>query len=189
MIEDNNTISATARLRLLLPYVGIPILITAFFILYVRQLSVYMTLLYVLMIAFGYVIAVTDLKTKKIPNRLILAMFSVWVLIVFPLILINIDLAMGLIINSVVGMLIGGGVFLLVYIASRKGLGGGDVKFMAAAGLYIGFGQVIPAMLYGTVLAALTGITLMLFRKLTRKDTIPLAPFLYIGILLAIFWQ
>ena len=59
-------------------------------------------------------------------------------------------------------------------------LGGGDVKFVAAAGLFLGFARIIPATLYGTILAALTGLALIALKKIGRKDKMPLAPFLYI---------
>ncbi len=76
----------------------------------------------------------------------------------------------------------------MVYLVSRGGLGGGDVKLMAASGLYLGFQKVMQAMLYGSILAALTGGGLILMRKIGRKDTIPLIPFLYAGILLSTFF-
>jgi len=186
-MTDNKTCGNDGKAKLLLAYIGIPIIISAFLILHVRQLSAYMSLLYVLMIGFGYVIAVVDFKSKKIPNKLLLLMLSAWIIVIFSMLIFNTDSAIALIVDSALGLLIGGGVFMLVYVASKKSLGGGDVKFMALSGLFIGFSEIIPAMLYGTILAALTGITLMLFKKLGRKDTIPLAPFLYIGILLTIF--
>ena len=100
---------------------------------------------------------------------------------------INTDNGVKALTDSLYGMALGGGLFLLVYLFSRRGLGGGDVKFMAAAGLYLGFSGVIPAILYGTILAALTGLILILLKKIKRKDAIPLAPFLFIGILIIIF--
>jgi prepilin signal peptidase PulO-like enzyme (type II secretory pathway) len=66
-------------------------------------------------------------------------------------------------------------------------LGGGDVKFMSVAGLYLGFSGTIPVILFGTVIAALTGLVLILLKKINRKDSIPLAPFLFIGIIITVF--
>ena len=76
---------------------------------------------------------------------------------------------------------------MLIYIISRNGLGGGDVKFMAVAGLYLGFSGTVPAILYGTLLAAFTGLVLIVLKKLGRKDTMPLVPFLFVGIMITIF--
>ena len=64
--------------------------------------------------------------------------------------------------------------------------GGGDVKLMAVSGLYLGLDGVLPAMLYGSVLAAVAGLLLILGKKITPKDAIPLVPFLYIGMLLTL---
>ena len=41
-------------------------------------------------------------------------------------------------------------------------------------------------MLYGSVLAAVAGLLLILGKKITPKDAIPLVPFLYIGMLLTL---
>jgi prepilin signal peptidase PulO-like enzyme (type II secretory pathway) len=146
-------------------------------------------LLLTLIAIFGYIAAILDIKTKRIPNGLILMMLASWIMTMVPKLFFDTAAAITLLGDSTLGFLIGGGLFLLVYMLSRKGLGGGDVKFMAAAGLYLGFGGTISTMLYGTVIAALTGGILILSKKIGRKETIPLAPFLYIGILLTIFFQ
>jgi len=105
-----------------------------------------------------------------------------------PKLVVDTEIAVELLLNALLGFAVGGGLFLIVYFISRKGLGGGDVKFMAAAGLYIGFSGTMTAMLCGTILAALTGLTLILAKKIGRKDQMPLAPFIYIGILIAVFF-
>jgi Flp pilus assembly protein protease CpaA len=140
-----------------------------------------------LIVIFGYVAAILDLKTKRIPNGLILTIIAAWIITMTPKLFMDTGNAVTLLADSALGAAICGGLFLLVYLISRKGLGGGDVKFMTVAGLFLGLGGAIPAMLYGTILAALTGLALILLKKIGRKDTIPLAPFLYTGILIAVF--
>ena len=144
------------------------------------------TLWGVMLIVFGIITSVIDIKTKKVPNSLVLVMFIAWLLTMTPMLFINTQEATTKIFDSGLGFLLGGGLLLLVYVISRKGLGGGDVKFMAAAGLYLGFYSVIPAMFFGSVLAALTVLTLLLLKKMKRKDTIPLTPFLSIGMIVAV---
>jgi len=118
---------------------------------------------------------------------LILFMLAGWLLLIIPMLFFVPDTGIESFVDSLLGLLTGGGLFLVVYLFSSKGLGGGDVKFMAAAGLYLGFANTIPAILYGTVLAALTGLILVLIKKIERKDAIPLAPFLFIGIMITVF--
>ena len=77
---------------------------------------------------------------------------------------------------------------LIVYLLSKKGLGGGDVKFLATAGLYLTVGPGLTAVILGTVLSAMTALLLMALRKISLKDAIPLIPFLYAGILIVAFF-
>ena len=113
-------------------------------------------------------------------------MLGAWVLLLTPQLFFRTQQAIDWALNGGLGLLLGGAVFLTVYLISRKGLGGGDVKLMAVSGLYLGLDGVLPAMLYGSVLAAVAGLLLILGKKITPKDAIPLVPFLYIGMLLTL---
>jgi Flp pilus assembly protein protease CpaA len=177
------------RIGLVLPYAGLPVLLAAMLILRAGSADAFILLQRGLIVIFGYIASVFDLKEKRIPNGLILGMLAAWVLAMTPKLFLDTDVAVRLLTDSALGFAVGGGLFLIVYLISRKGLGGGDVKFMAAAGLYLGFDGTIPAMLFGTVIAALVGLALIALKRITRKDKIPLAQFLYIGILITVFLQ
>ena len=166
-----------------MPYAGLPVIVITLLLMCLGRMESFVLFRYEMIIVFGYVAAILDLRMKRIPNSLVLAMFTVWVFIITPALFIDIGAAVTFLKDSALGFFIGGGLFLLVYIISRKGLGGGDVKFIAAAGMYLGFDGVVQTILFGTVLAALTGLSLVLLKKIGRKDSIPLAPFLFIGIL------
>jgi len=135
---------------------------------------------------FAGIATVYDIKSRQIPNKLILCMLGTWVLIVLIILLADINRVVAVLINSGLGLLSGGVIFMLVYLISQKGLGGGDVKFMAAAGLYLGLSSTMQSIFYGTLLAAITGVVLILLKKLKRKDKMPLAPFLLAGIIISI---
>ena len=178
------------RIKPLLPYAGIPVIATAFLLVSIgRGLDTFAILMLELIIIFGYVATVFDLKTRRIPNSLVLAMLAAWVLAMTPKLLVDTNVAVAILKDSALGFAVGGGLFMLVYLISRKGLGGGDVKFMAAVGLFMGFAGTLAIMLYGTILAALAGIILMILKKIGRKDSITLAPFLYAGILVTVFFR
>ena len=177
------------RIKPILPYIGLPLVAAGLFFARAGNTDMFALFLLELVSAFGYVASVYDLKYKKIPNALILAMIFAWALAMAPKLFLDADSAVSLLKEAGLGFLCGGGLFLLVYSISRRGLGGGDVKFMAAAGLYLGFSGILSAMLYGSVLAALAGLSLLLLKKIGRKDSIPLAPFLYAGILATVFWM
>ena len=166
---------------------GFVIIIFVWFIVLARELSTFSMIRSALLIILSYIAMVFDINTKRIPNTLVLVMIAGWLLILLPVVFFDTENGIVLLTDSLYGLLSGGGLFLLVYLISRKGLGGGDVKFMAAAGLYLGFSETIPAILYGTVLATIVGLTLILSKKIGRKDTMPLAPFLFVGIMITIF--
>jgi prepilin signal peptidase PulO-like enzyme (type II secretory pathway) len=151
------------------------------------EVSVFYLLKFILITAFGFIAMVFDLFTRRIPNKLVLTMIIVWFVLLFPLLFFDTGNGVGFLLDSLCGLAMGGGLFILVYSISKKGLGGGDVKFMSAAGLYLGFAGTIPAILYGTVLAAIVCFILIILKKIGRKDSIPLAPFLFVGILVTVF--
>jgi len=162
------------------------VFILIWLVIYARELTAFYLLRLALVITFSYIAMLFDIRQKCIPNKLVLSMLIAWSLLITQNLFSDIQTGVLLLADGVLGLLIGGGVFMTVYLLYRKGLGGGDVKFMAAAGLYLGFSNTIPAILYGTILAALTGLTLIVLGKITRKDTMPLAPFLFIGIMITV---
>ena len=170
-----------------LAHIGIPILIIAYIILHSPELHTTLLLRHSLLIAFGYVAAVSDIKSKTISNSLILLMLITWAVFSAPSLLLDPHACLPILIDSALGFFVIGAISLIVYYISRKGLGGGDVKFLSAAALYLGLNASLASTLIGTLLAALTALMLILMKKINRKDSIPLAPFLYIGILFVLF--
>lgn len=65
-------------------------------------------------------------------------------------------------------------------------LGGGDVKLMAAAGLFLGWKLVLLALFLGNFLALFYVIALLVLRKFSRSTPIPFAPFLSAGMVCAL---
>lgn len=91
------------------------------------------------------------------------------------------------IINSVIGVLVGGGAFYLVAVISRGGMGGGDIKLIAMIGAFLGWRDVLLTIFIGALTGSLVGIFLMLFKGKKRKDPIPFGPFLAAGAIISVF--
>lgn len=170
-------------------YLPLPLLMAAVGWMCWWQIEPFSLLLREMILVFGYVAAVGDAREKLVSNRLILAMLAAWVLVMVPQLLLRLERTIPILISSLAGALLGGVVFLSVYLLSRHGLGGGDVKFMTVAGLYLGLSGVMPTMLAGSVLAAVAGVFLIAMKKMDRKGTIALVPFLYIGIVLTMLFR
>ena len=91
-------------------------------------------------------------------------------------------------IDSGLGLLLGGGLFYLLAVLSRGGMGGGDIKFIAAAGALLGWQKVLLVIFLGAILGSIIGLALMVAQKKDRKSQIPFGPFLAVGTLIAIFF-
>lgn len=83
------------------------------------------------------------------------------------------------------GLLAAGLLCLLCRLVSREGFGLGDVKLVLAMGLFLGLDPFLRAMALTGVLTLAGAIWLLLVRHAKRTDTLPLAPFLTAGALLA----
>jgi len=95
--------------------------------------------------------------------------------------------------NALLGVVLGGGLFLLMAILSvvilqREGMGGGDIKLIAMLGAFLGWQAVLVTIFLAAVLGASVGLTLILVRRKGRREPLPFGPFLALGALLAIVW-
>ncbi len=88
--------------------------------------------------------------------------------------------------ERLLGALCGAGPLLLIVLLSHgNGIGMGDVKLMAAAGLVLGWRLSLFALFAGVVIGGVIGAALMIARRKGRKDSIPFVPALSAGILCA----
>lgn len=83
--------------------------------------------------------------------------------------------------SHLIGLIIVSLPMLLISLVTKGGIGGGDIKFVAASGLFLGWELTLFGTLIGLVLNAIVAIILMLAHRLGRKDKIPLGPYLSIG--------
>ena len=128
---------------------------------------------------FLAVTAWTDLKTLMIYDKVLIPMATVGIFFDACNLLVPLD----------EGIIFGGGGFLLMFSIlklSRGGLGGGDVKFSAVLGIWLG-AKIFSAIFVASILAAAVGI--IFFLRGNRKIKIPFAPFLAVGAFVAYFFE
>lgn len=90
--------------------------------------------------------------------------------------------------SSLMGVLVGGGVFLLIYIVSQGGMGDGDITLMAALGFILGWKYVILNIILSFLLGAIISVGLLAFKIKDRKDPIPFGPFIILGFFIVLFF-
>ena len=133
-------------------------------------------------------VVVIDYKLQIIPNRLNLTMFEIGLVFVFIYGISNPAIA----INMLLGMLAGGGIFLLItllggLVYGKEAMGLGDVKLMGALGLYFGLTNIIIVSLVSFLISAILSIFLLATKIKKTDEYIPFGPFIAIGAFIAIF--
>ena len=136
-----------------------------------------------------FVIAWNDLKNRRIPNRMLTVLFVCRSCILFQECIIDMENAVMLLISSMAGLLLGGSLFLCCYCFSKGGMGGGDVKMFAVIGFCLGSQEMFRVLCITVGLAAVYCISGILLRKMTTAQTIPLAPFVFGGVLIQLLFK
>jgi leader peptidase (prepilin peptidase)/N-methyltransferase len=95
--------------------------------------------------------------------------------------------------QSVLGLLVGGGVLFLVaagyqLLRKREGMGGGDIKLLAMIGAFLGLPGVIFTLFASSLAGSLAGALLMLRNKSGGATRIPFGPFLALAAMSYVFW-
>ncbi|MBC8061258.1 MAG: prepilin peptidase [Clostridiaceae bacterium] len=118
------------------------------------------------------VVSFIDFQHQVIPNNMVIITLLSGILFTF---LCDIT-----IVNSLIGMFVGGGVLFLLALVPNV-MGGGDIKWMFALGSFLGTQKVMVALFLAFIFAAVISILLLVFKIKGRKDHIPFGPFLALG--------
>jgi leader peptidase (prepilin peptidase)/N-methyltransferase len=84
-------------------------------------------------------------------------------------------------VDSLLGIVVGGGLFMVIILASGGGMGGGDMKLGAMLGAFLGWKVVLVAAFVAVILGGTLALALIASGKRGRKDPIPFGPFLAAG--------
>lgn len=71
---------------------------------------------------------------------------------------------------------------LLMSLLIKGAFGGGDIKLMAAAGVYLGWKLTVAGAFLGLFISGLYAIFLLLLHKVGSKSRVKLVPFLAVGL-------
>jgi leader peptidase (prepilin peptidase)/N-methyltransferase len=125
------------------------------------------------------IITFIDLKHQIIPDIITLPGIPIFFLLTF----FFIDVSF---LDSILGILIGGGGFYLIaivyqFITKREGIGGGDIKLMAMLGVFLGWKSLLFILLVSSLLGSIVGISMMIVHGKDLKYAVPFGPFLSIA--------
>ncbi|MEN8908265.1 MAG: A24 family peptidase [Clostridiales bacterium] len=137
---------------------------------------------YIFILSIILAATLVDIRIKKIPNKIILIGFfglSVFILINFSAIYI---------ISSMIGIVVTLIILTPISIISKGSFGMGDVKLYSLSGGFLGVNGLLSCLFFSTMLAAITGMILIFIKKVEKKTTMPLAPFILLGTVITIIF-
>lgn len=136
--------------------------------------------------AAGPPLAATDLAEHRLPDKLTLPAIAVTaVLLTTASWHLGNFAGLG---RAAIAAAAAGAFFLALALITRQ-MGGGDIKLAVLTGMlpgWVGWNHFVLALLSGLLLAAATAAVLITTRRMSRRDQLPLGPFLLAGALLGV---
>lgn len=122
-----------------------------------------------------------DMVTMTIPNKVVIAMFIVAVISIF----VYNDLS---IISRIIGFFDVSLPLLIITMAINGAFGGGDIKLMAATGIFLGWKLNLFALFVAIITGGIYGIVLLIKGGKNKNSHFAFGPFLAVGCVAALFW-
>ncbi len=91
------------------------------------------------------------------------------------------------VVDSLLGIAVGGGLFLVIILVSGGGMGGGDMKLGAMLGAFLGWKVALLALFFAVLFGGGVAIVLLISGARGRKDPVPFGPFLALGGAIGLF--
>lgn len=134
----------------------------------------------ILFLLYLIVVSVHDIRTMKIPDKLVLCSFVLGIIAIFTM--PETDIA-----SRIIGMFAGSLPLLLLTLMVPGAFGGGDIKLMAGCGFFLGTKPVLLSLVFAVLSGGIWGIVLLAGGRKGRKDHFAFGPFLCLGMVIAMF--
>lgn len=154
---------------------------------YYQNSSVLKTIKFLLLLYFLFYFGWMDIKTRKISNHILLILIGIRIIFFVIEIILEPSFLHYNLYLMLVGCLIGGGILLICRIIIKNSIGMGDIKLFGVLGMYFGY-DILYVMFFSFLCSAFYSIVMIVKKKKSRKDTIPLAPFVFLGTILEILF-
>ena len=146
------------------------------------------TIAYCVLMAGLVALSWIDLKIKRLPREITYTTLAIGA----PLLCVAafVEDEPERIWQMVLGAAISLGVMLVIYAASRGGMGDGDVRLSPLLGAYLGWlnpGLSLVGLFFGFITGAIVSVVLLIAGRAGRKTALPFGPFLALGTVIAVF--
>ncbi|WP_214846733.1 A24 family peptidase [Exiguobacterium sp. s193] len=128
-----------------------------------------------------FILVMSDLAYMLVPNKILLFFLPISLIVRYLSPLENWY-------NPIIGGIVGFGLLFVIFLASRQGMGAGDVKLFGLLGIFLGPLDVVIALFVSAFVGSLIGLTLLGLKRIERKQPIPFVPSIAIGTLLTYYF-
>ena len=126
------------------------------------------------------IISLTDIKSKKIPNKInVIILCLALIKNIIQSLLFDLNNIFSPVAGFIVALIFVGIPYLL-----HENMGAGDLKLFAFSGIYWGFCQILTLLAVSYISCALFAVTINIFKIIIKKPkitTLPFAPFVFFG--------
>lgn len=141
---------------------------------------------YTFLFSLFIIITFIDLDYQIIPSTMILfILVGSIVYKILNLMLYSIPVNF---VNSLMGLGVSILIFLIIFVVSKGGMGGGDVKLIGVLGFILGISKIFLNIFLSFLAGGIISVLLLVFKIKGRKDPIPFGPFIILGFIITLFW-
>ena len=128
-----------------------------------------------------FILTMSDLAYMLIPNKILLFFLPIALIVRYLSPLENWY-------NPIIGGIVGFVLLFVIFLASRRGMGAGDVKLFGLLGIFLGPLHVVIALFVSAFVGSVIGLMLLGTGRVRRKQPIPFVPSIAIGTLLTYYF-
>lgn len=133
------------------------------------------------------VLAGVDLRLHRLPDRLTIGLLASGVTLLA--VAAAVDGSWSAYVRALLGGVVLGVLYLVLFVVARSGLGAGDVKLAVPLGLHLawfGWPTLVIGAFSGVVIGGLISVVMLIMRKATLVTAVPFGPAMATGAVLAI---
>ena len=151
------------------------------FIAYLLEYGPVKIIRYCILSAAIFYLAYLDIKSRIVPNRILLVLLAIRLFLLIPETVLYPDYLSVFITSSVFGAVAAMLLLIIGNLIAKKGMGYGDIKLFGVIGFYVGMQSVLGILFFSLVFAAVYCIVLLIRKKISARDEIPFVPFVFAG--------
>ena len=155
----------------------------AYFLVLSQVFSLFAFVYFALVLAILIVVAVVDIKFSLVPTTFVFAGAIVALFYSY----FNLT-SQEFVVNVFVAAVLAVALLLVVVLTRGRGMGSGDIPLVFLISLFLGWPKSAVAIFAAFVLGAVVALSLIIAGRKKFGQTIPFAPFLVTGTILALFW-